>query len=168
MAYNFNLVVPLIFRGTTIDGSEKYIKKATENLIESGANLASIIVTELDMDRLNKLLSMNKEEFNGVMETMAIPQLRDAFPDNYKIGDSLYHISYTDDELLKSLDTDNYKGGVKKAITKLFSMRKEIGKNHTLGFIIIDVKVKDQRKQNYLKIMVRPIIEEMLGCFRRR
>ena len=161
----FCLVLPLILKGATIVGSKKYIKKATEKLIESGADLAAILLVEFDMSSIDTLLSMSNKEFKGFRNTIKIPQIREALANNYRITKSEYDISYTDRELSESFSTDNWEKGTRKVIDELFLIRRKIGENHVLGFIVVDVQIKDKGKVNYVKIMLRSIVHELVESF---
>lgn len=161
----FCLVLPLILKGTTIVGSKKYIKKATEKLIESGADLAAMLLVEFDMSGIDKLLSMSNKEFKGFRNTIKIPQIREALANNYRITKSECDISSTDKELSKSFSTDNWEKGVKKVVDELLLIRPKTDKNDVLGFIVVDVQIKDKRKVNYVKIMLRSIVHELVKSF---
>ena len=157
-------VVPMILRGTTIIGSEKYIRNATEKLIEFGADLVAILMTELEMDNVRKLRSMSDEEFKGVRNTVTIPQLWDALSDNYRVAKHEYHLSCTDNRLKKLLDSDDYKGGIRLAIDHLFSVKKQLVSSDVLGFVVVDIKVKNtnDEKEEYIKSKVQGVLEHLI------
>ena len=157
----------MILRGTTVIGSKDYIRNATEKLIEFGADLVAILMSELEMDNVLKLSSMSKEEFKGVRNTVKVPQLWDALSDNYRVAKHEYHISCTDHVLKKLLDTDDYKEGIQLAIDQLFSIKNKIAGSDVLGFAVVDIKVKNitDEKEEFIKSKVQGILEELVDNF---
>ena len=164
---SYACAIPLILKNATVIGSKDYIRKATERLIEFGADLVAILASELEMDNVDRLQSMSDEEFKGVRNTVNIPQLWDALSDNYQVAKHEYYISCTDNSLKKLLDTDDYKPGIKVAIDHLMTIKHKIAKSDTLGFIIVDMKVKNptDEKEKYLKSKVQEVLEYLADNF---